>query len=343
LAEADRKSTSLKTHRGPILEPSEGGFDAGGATFCCAFVDDDDPSVTYLYYTGAKDPKWSHAGIGLAVSSDGQHFKKFEQSLLVDGSKGEFNSRQSATPAVVRLNNHFYMFFAGSSQNSFHVPGRSGIGAACSDDPRGPWKVAGQIAKPEAHWEGWGIDLGPSVVNLGGGRVLVYYSNVFNTFPVKLSYPFFPKYLRRRLGLLSVTIRSPTSIRAQKYGDNPLKHLNGPKGHPSESLFCPGHLSYDNRHVLLPSMSTYSAGFSFRQFIVSDSTPFFENRNVVSVLIDGPSEKKEILDASSEIALDTPSPVLREDKVYLYYSAMDRHDGIWQTALSTIVRRSLGC
>lgn len=332
-------SSNSKIHRGPVLEPSARGFDTGGATFCCAFVDLDDPHTIYLYYTGFKDARSSHAAVGLAVLSDGEHFRKLTgQNPLVDGRKDEFNSRQSVTPAVIRVGNYFYMFFAGSRKSSLRLPGRSCIGVAYSDDPRGPWKVVGKIAEPEAHWEGWSIDLGPSVVDLGRGRALVYYSNVFNALPVKLSFPFFPKYIRRRVGILSVTIRSPTSIVARKYSGNPLMHLNGPKGAPSESLFCPGYLPYKGKHILLPSMSTYSTGFPFNQYIgiVSDNTPFFQSSSAVSVLIDGPSEKKEILGADSEIALDTPSPILWDDKLYLYYSVMDRNDGIWKTALSVM-------
>jgi len=36
----------------------------------------------------------------------------------------------------------------------------------------------------------------------------------------------------------------------------------------------------------------------------------------------------------SEIALDTPSPLIKGDELWLYYAVMDRADGIWKTALS---------
>ena len=42
-------------HVGVVLEPDKGAFDAGATTFGCAFVDEDDPNITYFYYSGSKD------------------------------------------------------------------------------------------------------------------------------------------------------------------------------------------------------------------------------------------------------------------------------------------------
>lgn len=338
-----------------ILEPSKTSFDAGASTFSCAFIDEEDSGITYLYYTGAKDTEWTHAAIGLAVSKDGESFRKIaELNPLVDGRKGGFNSKESVTPAVVRISNHYYMFFAGSSSTSKFLPYGRRIGVAYADDPLGPWEVLGVIAKPESYWEGWSIDLGPNVVKLGEREVLLFYSNVNNKTPFDIipSPRNWFRYMgismgilkvKRSIGILKVRIKSPRSIEATKYEGNPLKHLNGPKESPNASLFCPGYLSLNNKHFLLPTISNYSIGFPYRQYIglVSDNNPYFKNAETVSVLIDGPKEKKDILPHSrSEIALDTPCPVVKEDGIYLYYSVMDRHDGIWKTALSIIDRQS---
>jgi hypothetical protein len=324
-------------HQGPILRPSTGEFDGGGAAFACAFVDQDDPDTTYLYYSGAADVRWTHSAIGLAVSKDGRQFRKTDElNPVIDGNGDQFNSKQSVTPAVVRVSNHYYMFFA-AARDSILTPHRR-IGVAYADDPQGPWTVLRVIASPELVWEGWSIDLGPSIVKLSEDQLLVYYSNVLNRLPFKQWFPVLPKYLRRRIGVLNVKIRSPSSITAEKYADNPLQQLNGPKGSPAESLFCPGHLLVGGRHVLLPSMSTYSAGYPYCQYVgmVSDNNPYFGDSKSVSVLLNGPAEKGEILNAKGQIALDTPSPMRRNQKVYLYYSAMDRQDRIWKTALSII-------
>ena len=104
--------TWLKEHKGIILKPSKNSFDEGSSAFICAFVDSEEPKTTYLYYSGAKNTKWNQAGIGLAISNNGLNFKKFTKSNpLIECEKGKFNSRNSITPAVVRLRNHYYMFF----------------------------------------------------------------------------------------------------------------------------------------------------------------------------------------------------------------------------------------
>lgn len=327
----------MKNHLGVVLEPSVSDFDAGAATWGCAFTDDEDPGTTYLYYSGAADHSWTHASIGLAASRDGKHFKKLSDlNPVIDGKNREFNSWYSITPAVVRFGNYYYMFFAADRKSIIPVH-RNGIAIAYAGDPRGPWKPRGLIATPEFGWEGLSIEPGPGVANLGEGQFLVYYSNASSKLPVDLRFPILPRFIRRHVGILNVTIRSPNSITAQKFPGNPLMHLNGPRGSPAESLYCPGYLSFRGRHILLPSMSTYSVGYPFRQYIgiVSDTSPFFMS-GTVRVLLDGPVERREVMNPKGQIALDTPSTVCRNEEVYLYYSAMDRHDRIWKMALSVI-------
>jgi hypothetical protein len=323
-----------------ILDPSRAGFDAGAATFGCIFADEDDPGNLYLYYSGAKDTKWTHAAIGLALSRNGKDFRKLGEPL-VDGQRGQFNSKESLTPAVVRLSNYYYMFFAGSKETSRPLHYRRVIEVAYSSDLKGPWEVCGIIAKPRSIWEGWSIDLGPSIVKLSEEEVLVFYSNVDNK--ALFNILFGPRFWHRYIGILKVKIRSPRSFEALRYEQNPLRHLNAPKGYPNESLFCPGYFSLGHKHFLLPSMSTYSVGFPYRQYVglAIDDNPYFKNAKNISVLVDGPKEKKEILPYSkSEIALDTPSPIIMDDKLFLYYSVMDRLDGVWKIALVIFNKKS---
>lgn len=328
-----------KEHYGIILGKPKNGINSGSTTYGCVFLDEEDPNTAYYYYSKVKDKKWSHVSIELATSNDFIHFQELaELNPLIDGKKGEFNSRESATPAVVRLKNHYYMFFSGSSSlpiGSFHY-GRK-IGVAISDDPRGPWEVLGVIAKPEEYWEGLSIDLGPSVVRTSDDEVLLYYSNINNKIPLHLLFDH--RYWHRSIGILKVKIESPRSVKGLKHERNPLRHLNGSKGSPNESVFCPGYFKLDKMYYLLPTMSTYSVGFPFHQYIglVVDDNPYFKNTEKISVLINGPDEKKDIIpNIKSEIALDTPSPLIRGNKMYLYYSIMDRQDGIWNTALSIL-------
>jgi hypothetical protein len=332
----------IKEHKGPILEPSKGEFDAGGSGFGCAYVDEDDPGTTYLYYTGARDTGWSHSAIGLAVSKDSEHFRKeIELNPIIDGEKGQFNARESLTPVVVRVGNHYYMLFAGScyifQRHKFDLWHGRRIAIACADDPRGPWRILKVVAKPDLRWEGWSIDLGPTVAKLGQDEILVYYSNVNCKNP--LSIPFPRGYLRRSLGILRLKIRSPSSVTCEKYFGNPLKHLNGVTGSPGESLFCPGYLLVKDRHFLIPTMSTYSMVSPPPQYIglITGESPYFSDRaDAVSVLVDGSAERTSILNTRSQICLDTPSPIVKEDTVHLYFAAADRSNEVWKTCLTTL-------
>jgi len=328
-----------KEHVGPVIQPSRDGFDSGGSAWGCAFVDPDDSRTTYFYYSGSEDTSGTRSAIGIAVSSDGVTFRKLEDiNPIVEGHGNEFNSGISITPAVTRIGNHYYMFFAGGRKSSRfpRLSRRTRIGVAYADDPRGPW-ISRLIASPKLGWEGLSIDLGPSLLGVGENEVLAYYSNSLNNLPLSLLGMKYMKYLRRRIGILKIKVRSPTSVTAYRSAGNPLP-FNGPKGSPTESLFCPGHFLLGNQHYLIPTMSTYSLGFPFRQYIglIADSTPYFTERRSVSILINGSTEKNAILDSQGEIALDTPCPVVRSEKIYLYYSAMDRENSIWKTVLTLL-------
>lgn len=137
--------------------------------------------------------------------------------------------------------------------------------------------------------------------------------------------------------ILKLKIRGPKDIEALKFRYNPLDRLNGVKGSWNESLFCPGCLRIGENYFLFPSASMYSIGFPYKQYIGLniDSTPYFASPKLIRILIDGPREKNQIMhNIKDEIALDTPSPIIVNDKLYLYYAVMDRADNIWKTALT---------
>jgi len=329
-----------KEHLGPVIQPSRDGFDSGGSAWGCAFVDPDDSKTTYIYYSGSKDTTGTRSAIGVAVSSDGVTFRKLEDiNPVLEGHGTEFNSGVSITPAVARIGNRYYMFFAGGRKSSRfpRLSRRTRIGVAYADDPKGPWIPSRVIASPRFGWEGLSIDLGPSLVSLGEDAVLAYYSNSLNNLPLSLLGINYMKYLRRRIGILEIKVRSPRSVIAYRSAGNPLP-FNGPNGSPMESLFCPGHFLLGNHHYLVPTMGTYSLGFPFRQYIglISGSTPYFTERKNASILIDGSAEKETILNSQGEVALDTPCPVVRNEKIFLYYSAMDRENSIWKTVLTLL-------
>lgn len=209
------------------------------------------------------------------------------------------------------------------------------LGVAFADNPFGPWIFVKQLAKPEAPWEGNSIDAGPSIVSLAEDEFLVFYSKVPNIFPRFLDS--LSGDLTRRIGILKLKMSGSDAVEVKKWDKNPLDHLNGTKGSWNESVFCPGYFNLGNKHYLLPAASTYSTGFHYKQYIglVEDSSPFFEHANFKQILINGSEEKATLLqNALGEIALDTPSPVVRGNELWLYYAATDRADGIWKTAFS---------
>jgi hypothetical protein len=326
---ADRK------HVGIILSPSLKGFDSGAATFCNAFIDEENRRTLYLYYTGASNVDWSHASIGVAQSVDGVHFEKCRNvNPIVDFGK------EAVTPVVFKAKSHYYMAFA--FRPRLGMKGRR-IGIAYSTDPLGPWRVIGKVIAPQAHWEGNDIDLGSAAVKIKENpeEFIIFYSNATNKRFLGLIER--QKYTLRHIGILKVRIRSPSDIEARRYDGNPLENLNGPEGAWNESLFCPGYINLKGRHFLLPTASTYSIGYPYKQYIgiVSDESLHFGNPKKIGMLINGPEEKNVIIPRiKSEIGLDTPNPILKDETLYLYYAAMDRTDRIWKTAL-TMFRKDI--
>jgi hypothetical protein len=316
-----------KEHKGLVLDVSNEGFDAGAATFGSLFYDG---NRFYLFYTGSSDIKWSSANIGLAISSDGLNFKKLDEINPILAAN-EIGYEHAVTPVVFKTKGFYYMAFAGKPKN-----GGRRICIAYSEDLRGPWHFLKELIKPRYSWEGNDIDLGPSVVKQTEDEILIYYSNVSNKWSLR-KVLLGPRYWLRMIGILKLRIRSPTEIEAYRYEGNPLKYLNGSKWAWNESLFCPGCIQLGNKYYLFPAASTYSVGFPYKQYIglIEDRSPLFQSPINKGILIEGPKEKDKIIPGiKSEIALDTPCPIIRNGELWLYYSVMDRADGVWKTALS---------
>ena len=326
-----------KIHNGVILNASSNQFDKGSVAFGSIFVTKDDPRNIFLFYSGAPDAQWSRSAVGLAVSDDGFKFRKMEGNPILEGTPQSFCYKEALTPTVIRVSNRFYMIFSGrpSSKASRR------IGIAYADDPKGPWRIIGEILKPTCFWEGIHIDNGPSLVKLDETTFLIFYSNVTRA---RLDiFAFLRRYPIRRIGIAKVRIRGPSTsqIEAYKLPINPLNHLNGKKGVWNESLFCPGYFELNGLHYLLPAASTYSTGFPYKQYIgiASSNTPYFDESNThIRKLLDGPSEKNLIIpNIKSQISLDSPSPFLsiEKTKLFLYYSVADYADYKWKIALTT--------
>ena len=314
----------FRQHLGVVLHPSDEGFDRGGATFACIITDPSN-KYDYLYYTGSTDATWTKASIGVAKRQDGVCFQRYSGNPLI--SIGD----QSVTPSVFRTPEKYWMVFA------FRPKMRSGrrLGIATADDPLGPWEFVDDLIVSRDPWEGGSIDIGPSLAKLNEQEYLIYYSNVPNN--GLRNAILHGRHWRRRIGILRLFV-SGSKVRAERWTENPLDHLNGARGAWNESLFCPGYFVFGDKHYLLPAAATYSVGFPYRQYIgsVEDSSPYFESPNIIRPLVSGTELGRNIIAGlRGEIALDSPCPVLRsKDRVWLYYSVMDRDDGLWKTALS---------
>jgi hypothetical protein len=323
-------------------------WDSGSVTFCNVFVDDENPKDIFLYYTGININSIHRSSIGLAISSDGLNFRKIKENPILEGTPGTFFSRRVSTPAVTKIGSKYYMVFSG--QSNFLFPRYTmSLGIAWADDPVGPWKVIGELIKPEEKWEGRGIDNGPAIVHLNNDSFLIFYSNcslkyseLFLQFIRNPTYSFSPQYLyryiKRKVGILKVRIRGTDDVEAYRYKGNPLIHLNGPIGSWNESIFCPGYAKFGSFHYLFPATSTYSRGYPFPQYIATivARSPFFEANSVIQTIktIDG-SDLKGSLQASIGVALDTPNLIIRNNKLLLYYSVMARDYNRWKIALSS--------
>jgi len=336
-----------KRHYGTVLNNGKtGSWDEGEASFCHSFTDPDEPKKIYLFYTGSNIER-SYFAIGLAISHNGKYFKKVDKNPLLEGYRSSFFAKGVLVPTVIKAEDKYYLIFTGTSDNV-----SASLGIACAEDPKGPWKIISELIKPEKSWEGSWIEVGPGYL-VSGTDLLIFYSNlsikkmeaVLRWFhSPHLTRPTSYRYQQRRIGILQLRINSlnKLNVKVQRYANNPLIHLNGKRGCWKESLFCPGSLKVGENYYLFPACSTYSVGHPFRQFIgmIASKSPFFEKEYILgeSKIIDGPSEKKYIMDSiQSEIALDTPSPILRpdENKTYLYYASKDRANHKWNVALTT--------
>jgi hypothetical protein len=313
---------ALKQHLGVILSPTNKGFDMGASTWGCLFKEPDDKDLL-LYYTGASDIDWTRSEIGVAISQDGINFLKYSGNPLLSAGSN------SITPAVFMAEGKYWMVFS-------HRPkdGRYKLGIAVSDDPLGPWEFAKELIMSEKWWEGRDIDLGPSVVNIEGNRHLAFYSNISSQ--LIMSVLAGERYWHRQIGILELEVDAG-GVKARRWNHNPLSHLNGTRGSWNESLFCPGYFALGSRHYLLPAASTYSVS-PYRQYLglIEGNSLYFDNpNNTKEILLNGHDEKGAIVQGiTGEIALDTPSPLIRGDELWLYYAVMDRTDRIWKTALS---------
>jgi hypothetical protein len=115
----------------PILEKGDSADWDGKWIESPAVIYDESDSLFYMYYNGMG---WNWlCNIGLATSEDGIHFTKSDQNPIMSyGSGGEFDDMWLGTPAVIRNNGLWQMWYCGfSSSSGFN---NLQIGYAMSED-----------------------------------------------------------------------------------------------------------------------------------------------------------------------------------------------------------------
>lgn len=98
--------------------------------FVTKFENDDN---YYMYYSGIKTG--SYHKIGVAISTDGENFTKYENNPILDkGATGKFDEQRVWCPRVILENDNYFMFYTGRDSAD-----EEEIGLAMSSNPLGPF------------------------------------------------------------------------------------------------------------------------------------------------------------------------------------------------------------
>jgi predicted GH43/DUF377 family glycosyl hydrolase len=129
----------------------------------------------YCFYE-AQDKPFAEGGkerIGLAISEDGIHWKKWPQNpILAPVPDGGWDHVVTKLPAgVIRQNGAYYLFYSGRDGTTKQ------IGMAKASSPEGPWTRLGHNPVLEGRADGWDRHLSTyptSVFEQGGVYCLLY-------------------------------------------------------------------------------------------------------------------------------------------------------------------------
>jgi hypothetical protein len=148
-------------HLGPVLEPLDNqGWESGRLFAGSAYKEAD---TYYLFYSAACESDIAKEAIGLATSSDGTSWRRFEQPLLspqehapvVPVADVDYAGRCNWSdhlhwrdPYVVKepLTQKYYLFFCASLRGASLYQG--GVGVAIADHLAGPYQLLPPVAGP---------------------------------------------------------------------------------------------------------------------------------------------------------------------------------------------------
>ncbi len=148
-------------HTGPVLEPlANQGWESGRIFAGSAYKEN---NTHYLFYSAASKSEISKEAIGLATSTDGQHWHRLDQPLvsLADdcdvytetgiGYAGKCNWANHLhwrDPYILKApdTQRYYLFFCASLTGSALYQG--GVGVAVADHLAGPYQLLPPVAGP---------------------------------------------------------------------------------------------------------------------------------------------------------------------------------------------------
>ena len=156
----------------PVLAPGEPGSWDDLYVFCCDVLAYND--TIYLYYTG--DSKSGRRALGLATSTDGYKFEKFNGNPILAGDGEGFDAFGVGQAQVINNDSLWVLYF-----NAREIVGWSAgpsFGRATSKFLNGPWnKIDNPVltsGKP-GEWDSDFIKTGP-VLRKDDGSYIMYYS-----------------------------------------------------------------------------------------------------------------------------------------------------------------------
>lgn len=92
--------------RNPVLRPTSGAFDQSGVIYPCVVKD---PQGYKMYYSG----NWGRLEIGVATSSDGVNWTKYQSTPIIQGGNSGSWNYTLRDPSVLYENGTYKMWFEG--------------------------------------------------------------------------------------------------------------------------------------------------------------------------------------------------------------------------------------
>lgn len=165
----------------PVLNNGQAGeWDSGIAILANVVLNND---TVYLFYTGGTNFFTDPLAIGLATSTDGLNFTKYNSNPIFEADGNGFDAWTVARPVVINVDTDWLLYYDGRPSTIGFGPD-SAIGLATSTSPYGPW-VRSEDAVLEVgtsgEWDDGFLDV-CSVVESDSG-FFIFYTGGDSTFP----------------------------------------------------------------------------------------------------------------------------------------------------------------